>query len=255
MAALAGLMLWSAAPAAAEVPVLGSPDYVPSGEGFGTVAPELIFNGGVPSGRVVSIRWSRWGAQRTFGRGTAAIYRPGGGYYPPVTARLRVSDLGRCPGRTESAYRRLELRVPQWPGGPLGPWFKWSGSRDMCDYSRRDATGPKRTPGFCKSLGEYGDVHTVQSIQVYRMSCSAARRASSRVRSVSRQAGMRMYRCVTRGCQVKAGRTRCRLGRMRPDEALGELFGGVPVLRVACRRARKTMTAFLVISVEYTYLD
>ena len=75
------LVAVSTSPAAAqEAPVLGSPDYVTNGEGFGSVAPKAVYNGGVPSGLVSGIRWTGWGEPTARGEGKGSIYRPQGGY-------------------------------------------------------------------------------------------------------------------------------------------------------------------------------
>jgi hypothetical protein len=155
----AAVLAFLAAPAAARAtPVLGSPDYITSGAGWGTSAPHEVFNGGSPGGLVDHIKWRRWGKPVARGRGKANIYRPNGGYYPPVTTVLRARKLGTCPGRSELAYLVLELRTPNWPGGPLGPWLKWSGSRTLCDYDDTDPAYdyPKRPPGLCADIGSTG---------------------------------------------------------------------------------------------------
>jgi len=118
--------------AGARVPVLGSKFFQPGGVGFGHAHPSLFSNGGDPSGTVTKVHWTHWGWAVATGIGLNAIFQPGGGYYPtPARIELRASDLGSC-GDGIPAYRRLEVRVPKIPGGPLGPWFSWSGRRTMC---------------------------------------------------------------------------------------------------------------------------
>jgi hypothetical protein len=113
--------------------VLGSAAFAPGGKGFGTSKPRTIFNGGVPSGLVTRIRWQRWGSAHAIGFGKNAIYRPEGGYYARLaTIELRASRRGRCPDSDQPAYLRLEARVPSHPGGKLGRWFRWAGSRTIC---------------------------------------------------------------------------------------------------------------------------
>jgi hypothetical protein len=113
--------------------VLGSSSFAPNGRGFGTSKPRAIFNGGVPSGLVTSIRWRSWGSVRALGVGKTAIYRPGGGYYArKATIELRASRRGRCADSDQPAYRRLEARVPSRPGGKLGKWFLWAGAKTIC---------------------------------------------------------------------------------------------------------------------------
>jgi hypothetical protein len=113
--------------------VLGSSSFAPNGKGFGTSKPRTVYNGGVPSGLVMSISWRNWGSARAIGFGQNAIYRPGGGYYSrKATIELRATRRGRCPDSDQPAYRRLEARVPSRPGGRLGRWFDWAGVRTVC---------------------------------------------------------------------------------------------------------------------------
>jgi hypothetical protein len=43
------------------------------------------------------------------------------------------SDKGHCTANGPLAYRKLYVRAPR-PGGPLGKWGSWSGSRSLCDF-------------------------------------------------------------------------------------------------------------------------
>jgi len=114
-------------------PALGSASFAPNGHGFGTVQPSEIFNGGDPSGHVTQIQWTGWGLSTAYGTGLSSIFKPAGGYYPQlVTIQLRASDLGSCAPGGSPAYRRLSVREPSAPGGPLGPWMLWSGSATIC---------------------------------------------------------------------------------------------------------------------------
>jgi hypothetical protein len=113
--------------------VLGSASWAPDGQGFGTAHPRMLFNGGDPSGEVSDIHWSGWGHRTAFGVGEHPIFKPGGGYYSqPVRARLHAVALGRCYPGGPLAYRRLYVRDPVRPGGPLGKWYLWSGSSTLC---------------------------------------------------------------------------------------------------------------------------
>jgi hypothetical protein len=113
--------------------VLGSSDYAPNGEGWGTQHPVSIFNGGDPSGLVTNINWRRWGSGTAYGRGRNAIFKPGGGYFPQlVWIRLRADHIGRCTRGGPRAYRRLSVRLPSRPGGPLGPWIPWVVDGRIC---------------------------------------------------------------------------------------------------------------------------
>jgi hypothetical protein len=239
----AAVLAFLAAPAAARAtPVLGSPDYITSGAGWGTSAPHEVFNGGSPGGLVDHIKWRRWGKPVARGRGKANIYRPNGGYYPPVTTVLRARKLGTCPGRSELAYLVLELRTPNWPGGPLGPWLKWSGSRTLCDYDDTDPAYdyPKRPPGLCADIGEYGEPTTINSIQSYRLSCKRARQVARGVRT------RLSTECAQSGCTKKVHGLTCRLARVRSDETIGIEYP-YPAQRVACRRGSRTMSAWAVL--------
>lgn len=138
----------STAPADSNVParsaagavVLGSKLYAPRGEGFGTVAPATIFNGGVPSGLVTEISWQNWGAPAATGTGLTSVYMPQGGYYPdPGAIQLFASEIAKCRKRNgkrgkQLAYRQLYVSVVEYPGGPFGETFKWSGTRSICRF-------------------------------------------------------------------------------------------------------------------------
>jgi hypothetical protein len=117
--------------------VLGAPDYAGQyGRGWGKVKPRLIDNGGVPSGRVIKIRWRRWGKRVARGRGETYIYRPNGGYYGKRGAiQLRAFHRGTCPGTGgQRAYTQLRVRVVKRPGGRFGSWFRWAGTKDICTF-------------------------------------------------------------------------------------------------------------------------
>jgi len=117
--------------------VIGSKDALPFGIGWGTARPRMLHNGGVPSGIAFKIRWSNWGGRVAVGRGLNWIYRPRGGYYAkPVPIDLRASGIGRCSPKGPRAYIHLKARVPSRPGGPVGPWFTWSGVRNLCHWWR-----------------------------------------------------------------------------------------------------------------------
>jgi hypothetical protein len=116
-----------------EVPVLGSKSFAASfGAGFGRPEPEVIFNGGDPSGEVTDIHWTSWGGLIAIGYGRNPIFKPGGGYYrKPARIELRATKLGTC--GTRAAYTRLEARVPKHPGGKLGKWMLWAGAKSICE--------------------------------------------------------------------------------------------------------------------------
>jgi len=114
--------------------VLGSKSYrVPDGQGWGTIKPRMIYNGGDPNGWVGGIHWQRWGQKSAMGWGSTWIFKPTGGYYTTgVRAELRATDIGRCSARGPLAYRRLYAREPSRPGGPIGRWFPWSTTGNIC---------------------------------------------------------------------------------------------------------------------------
>jgi hypothetical protein len=144
---LIALLAFPALAGAAAEPPPGEPEVTASpnlgakafagnfGAGFGRAEPEVIFNGGDPSGEVSKIKWSRWGEPSAIGYGLNPIFKPGGGYYrAPARVELRATKLGEC--GTTPAYTRLEIRVPRKPGGKLGRWRLWSGAKTICEAPR-----------------------------------------------------------------------------------------------------------------------
>jgi len=242
-AMLIAVMLLAAAPAgAADQPVLGSPDYVMNGSGWGTVAPTGVSNGGSPGGVMSNIRWKNWGAPTATGTGEVHINPPQGNYYPPIRVPVKVTKIGTCPGSDRPAYLELWLRSPQWPGGPLGTWWKWSGG-DVCHYGDTDpAYASSRWPGRCGNVGEYGDPGAVQSIDVYRLSCSRARSVAGLIRSEPKYSQQRA--CVTAaGCKVRIRGMHCQLSA-RPEE---RDYNGAQEQRVACTRGNANFSAWHVL--------
>jgi len=229
---------------AATQPVLGSPEYLPGGTGFGEATPRVIFNGGSPGGLLNRISWTGWGKPTAVGTGYVAVNRPQGNYYPLVRASLMVSVLGTCPGRSERAYKVLKLRVPQWPGGPLGSWLKWSGTRTICSYDEPDPSYEDGSPGRCDAVGEFGAPDTVQSIAVYRMTC---RRAEPIARTLG---GLRVAQgCYRQGCRRTINGARCHLHRLVSGETTGTDYP-YPLQRVSCRAGKSTFSAFKVLSYD-----
>ena len=132
LAAIVCLAAPSAAGAFHASVVLGGKVYgAPNGEGWGTVRPEFIYNGGDASGSITDVHWTSWGGPIAIGFGKHPEFKPRGGYYRrPFPAKLKAMKIGSCEGH--SAYLRLLLREPRRPGGPLGPWRSWSGSSTIC---------------------------------------------------------------------------------------------------------------------------
>jgi hypothetical protein len=128
------VLLPSAVASATPEPVLGSPGhFAPGAKGYGKAHPHHIFNGGDPSGEVAKLEWRHWGAATAKGHGFTWLLRPEGGYYArPGKIVLRAEALGTCPDGT-TAYTRLEFRVADHPGDPVGDhWRLWSGTGDIC---------------------------------------------------------------------------------------------------------------------------
>jgi hypothetical protein len=103
------------------------------GKGWATAHPSTLANGGDPGSFAIDIRWSHWGGRQAIGYGLAFLSSPGGGYYPRRgTIELRASNIGRCTPGGPLAYRSLQGREPNKPGGPLGQWFAWTDYRSIC---------------------------------------------------------------------------------------------------------------------------
>jgi hypothetical protein len=215
----------------AAVAVLGASAFAPHGAGFGTAHPQRIFNGGDPSGTVSAIHWTGWGRPVAQGRGLNPIFAPQGGYFARrARVLLRAGRLGSC--GAGPAYTRLDVRLPQWPGGPLGPWWRWAAAKTICRAGQIDAGNP---PGYCGRVGSGDDAPgTVFSIVAYRLGCATAKHAAR----VLSGAG-----CGRGGCRRDVGGLRCRLERLRAHERTP--FGAHPAQRMACLRGAANFTAWL----------
>lgn len=240
-----------AAPAVAQDagPVLGSSTYAMGGGGWGTAQPDALSNGGAPSGTLTAIRWRNWGEPVAKGVARASLYKPGGTYYGQSgKALLRAKGLASCPGDSRPAYTVLEVRLPSWPGGPPGPWFKWSGSMTVCDSDERDPRYENsRWPGNCGYTGtQYGLVGQARDIMSVRVGCARARRVAQRSRrlvSPSPLSGPRR-RCGDTGCRVRIRGFRCTFRKVLYEADNDPVPTGGIVQRVACRRADATITWF-----------
>jgi hypothetical protein len=133
LAVLAFALGASAEAQAVEQARLGAASFTgPYGEGFGTIRPHVIYNGGDPSGLIDHIRWRNWGGSVAYGTGMHAIFKPNGGYYRHrVRALLRVRRLEKCEGHL--AYSQLSIKEPRRPGGKPGGWYSWSGASTICE--------------------------------------------------------------------------------------------------------------------------
>ena len=85
-------------PVLASVNAFGSPDGV---EGFGTVEPSHIYQGGDPTGDVANITWDNWGSPTAIGFGTACYVGPGEdvAHCTLMAAEVIASNLGTCDGQ------------------------------------------------------------------------------------------------------------------------------------------------------------
>jgi hypothetical protein len=122
------------------VTVLGKKGlFKPGGSGWGTAHPKRIFNGGDPSGLVVTIKWTGWGKKTATGHGLGYAFKPSGGYYAkPVKTILKASHLGHCGSSGPRAYTTLWVKQQKKPGSShYTKWFRWAGLKNICsrDYT------------------------------------------------------------------------------------------------------------------------
>jgi hypothetical protein len=182
---------FAAAPAAAQEPVLGAADlYGEFGSGWGSAHPELLDNGGVPSGRMIDIAWEGWGDATSLGRGKSWQYRRGGGYFRrPVGVQLRATRLGECAAGVP-AYTRLLVRKRKRPGGAWEDWYPWS--LDMCDAEAE--------PARCGRIAfERNSDYGVSRITAWDTTCGVARGVARASRSVRVKPRFARYRVRLRG--------------------------------------------------------
>ena len=93
-------------------PTLGVP-WGSGQQGYGTVEPTTVFNGGDPTGLVSGVTWQAWGGSKATGTGTSDYVGPGqdvaSGTQEPVT--IVAFDPGVCGGH--HAYQAVEWYFPQ----------------------------------------------------------------------------------------------------------------------------------------------
>lgn len=243
--AILAICLLAPAAARAEVTLGSAAISSPYGEGFGVVAPSRVYNGGVPSGLVSGIEWSGWGGAVAFGSGRNPIYKPIGGYYPQrAEVRLKATSLGACPDQP-AAYRKLLVRLPLWPDGPLGSWQSWTGNSSLCGDGEQIPWKPPGGGGYCGYTGEFEVPGEAKSIMGVRVDCRTARRVAAQSNeevATSPLVGKRRY-CGRRGCRVKMQGFRCRFHRAREvdfSDSEGEQLS-LPFQRVACKRGRASI--------------
>ena len=94
--------------------------------GYGHVRPTVVFNGGDPTGRVITIVWMTWGGRRAIGHGIGyfAGTTVAKGHSAPVT--IVAFMRGTCGGRW--AYKAVD-----WY--PAGQSFDSKRYLDICHGS------------------------------------------------------------------------------------------------------------------------
>jgi hypothetical protein len=197
------------------------------------------------------VDWKGWGEATATGSGRTAIYKPQGGYFaahPRIP--LRASDIGTCPGETELAYRTLEFRLPPWPGGPLGPWLKWSGSLDLCDHSTLDPRYdyPRQPAGICGNIGDDYTPGDILDVTTFELGCRQGREVA--LEAESRLRPRLPGGCLRHSCTRRLGNFRCRWYALHPDETTIDIVAPYPVQRVACSRKRATISWWFVLAFD-----
>src|SRR5204863_6955385 len=105
------------------------------------------------------------------------------------------------------AYTQLYIRVPQWPGGPRGPWWAWSGAKEICDQKTAYSV---KWRGGCEHTGRHPyAAGSVNSIVAYHVRCRTARRVAGELA----RAG-----CGASGCRRTISGLHCRLERLHRYE-------------------------------------
>jgi hypothetical protein len=100
-------------------------------EGYGTVRPAKVFNGGDPTGMIWNISWSSWGGAQATGTGTANWEPPGAAVADSVSrpATIVAYNLGTCNGQ-------LMYQAVDWYFPTEGQSFNPRGHYNICtgDY-------------------------------------------------------------------------------------------------------------------------
>ena len=130
-AVLVGLAIAGAPSASADPqPTLGRA-WAPSVQGYGTVRPARVFNGGDPTGDIWDITWSSWGGEQATGAGTSYWVPPGAGAAGSVKepATIVAYNLGTCDGQ-------LMYQAAKWYFPGKGETFNPAGHYNICtgDY-------------------------------------------------------------------------------------------------------------------------
>lgn len=126
-AVLIGLAIASAPAASADPqPTLGRV-WGQNQQGYGTVRPAKVFNGGDPTGMIWDITWSSWGDEQARGTGTANWEPPGASVADSVNqpATIVAYNLGTCDGQ-------LMYQAAKWYFPGKGEAFKPAGHYNIC---------------------------------------------------------------------------------------------------------------------------
>jgi hypothetical protein len=105
--------------------------WAPNQEGYGTVRPAKVFNGGDPTGMIWGITWSSWGGEQATGTGTAHWEPPGASVADSVNepATIVAYNLGTC-------NSQLMYQAAKWYFPGKGQAFNPAGHYNICtgDY-------------------------------------------------------------------------------------------------------------------------
>jgi hypothetical protein len=95
----------------APVPTLGKV-WAPSQEGYGTIRPSTIFNGGDPTGLVTDVHWKSWGGPTAEATGTSIddSHSVDVASAPQAQAVVVAFNLGTCDGKP--MYQAIEWYFP-----------------------------------------------------------------------------------------------------------------------------------------------
>jgi hypothetical protein len=119
----------SASPVAAQhVPVLGQSR--PGTQGYGSVRPSALNNGGDPTGIVTNLSWQSWGGSEAVGTGTGYYDAPNEpvAQATPEQATVVAFDLGTCAG--QYMYEAVEWYFPESGGS-----FDSASYLDVCSWT------------------------------------------------------------------------------------------------------------------------
>lgn len=113
-------------PSRGPTPTLGR-SWAPAQQGYGTVRPTRISNGGDPTGLVERVRWSSWGGAQALATGRADYLGPNQIVADATMqpASVVAFDLGQCDGRL--MYRKVTWYFPQH-----GQHFDAADAIDIC---------------------------------------------------------------------------------------------------------------------------